>query len=171
MVGIQQERSKTLKKGEPDDHFAAVVKTALFLNKYKRDESWIIDINFPVSYSPEFVKQMWPRKTSRTCFGHIFDLCIRDYHFKPLAFIEMNGEVGYWFDGKKSKRHWKIANPTKHSKKLQQINDGINESYAESIGAEYIVLLKEEINGDAKDPDREKNSFQELQRGLRDWIK
>ena len=167
----EQQKSKTKKHGPPDDHQAAVVKTVLFLNKYKRDPTWMVDMDYPVKYPEDFVKQMWPKKTRRTHFGHEFDICIRDWHFKPLAFIEMNGDVGYWFDGKASKRHWKMANPTKHSKKSQQENDGINLSYAQSIGADYITLKKEEINGDAKDPEREKNSFQELQRGLRDWIK
>ena len=171
MAFKEQLRSKTVKRGPPDDHEAAVVKTVLFLNKYKRDPSWMIDMDYPVSYPEDFVKEMWPRKTRRTNFGHLFDICIRDWHYSPIAFIEMNGNIGYWFDGKRSKRHWKIAAPTKHSKKAQQENDGINKSYAEKVGVPYIVLLKEEINGDAKDPDREKNSFQMLQRGLKDWIK
>jgi len=39
------------------------------------------------------------------------------------------------------------------------------------LGIIYKVLLKEEINGDIKDKDREKNTIQYMQRELLEFIK
>ena len=160
----------TLRSGDNLDHDTAVVKTILFLRRYCRDKKWFIEMNYHVDYPEEFKKQL-PR--NRDHFEHTFDFCIQDEHYKPLMFGEMNGEIGYWFQPRKSKNVYTIANPTRHSKESQKKNDKINMNYVEKYhpNAVYKVLLKEEVNGDAKDPDKEKNSLQYLQRELIDWIK
>ena len=170
---MEQQLSKTIKSGEPLDHLAAVTKTGLFLIKFRKSKKWDVDLNHHVNYPYNFIKEQFPTNRNRDHFEHNFDLCLRDEHFRPIAFIEINGDVGYLFEGGKTKKHYKIAKPTKHSKKQQQINDGINKAYVERYhpNAKYITLLKEEVNGDAKDPDRIKNSMQYLQRELIEWIK
>ena len=174
---IQQKyRSATFKKGESEDHFYAVAKVFHFLEQNKKWPRWLIDIGCPVTYPEEILKQL-PK--SRVHDGHTFDLGIYEpvmdtdnimiVNIKPLAFIEINGNVGYkYLDG--GGRVQK-ANPTKHSKELQKRNDKINKNYCENAGIIYKTLLKEEINGDIKDPDRVKNTTQYLQRELLEFIR
>jgi hypothetical protein len=175
---ITQQRSQTFKPGEPLDHIMAVEKVYEFL-EHNRNEKWFIDVNVPVVYPSEINKQL-PK--NRTFGGHTFDLgvyapvfvedtdndikYIREFRLK--AVIEINGNVGYKYE---TPHGIKRANPTKHSKELQKRNDKINKNYCKNEGIKYIVLLKEEIMGDIKDKDKEKNTIQYMQRNLLEFIK
>jgi len=170
-------RSLTFKHGETEDHKMAVDEVYWFLENHKLDYRWFINVNCPVEYPPEIVAQL-PK--NRTYEGHIFDVGIfkvvgqHDKHYPyskhiPIAFIEINGNVGYDYrDGVDRVKH---ANPTKHSLKKQQQNDKINKNYCELKGIIYKTLLKEEINGDISDKDRKKNSLVYLTRELFEFIK
>ena len=163
-------RSLTFKHGETEDHKMAVDEVYWFLENHKLDYRWFINVNCPVEYPPEIVAQL-PK--NRTYKGHLFDVGIYQVSqfakHTPLAFIEINGNVGYdYIDGVDRIQH---ANPTKHSLKKQQQNDKINKNYCELKGIIYKTLLKEEINGDIKDKDRKKNSLVYLTRELLEFIK
>jgi len=168
-----QQKSQTFKYGEPLDHMMAVEKVFDFLRR--NQEKYFIDVAIPITYPPQIIKQL-PK--TRTHNGHTFDLGIYEtvkdelgvvVDLKILAYIEINGNVGYkYIDG--AGRTQK-ANPTKHSKALQKRNDKINKNYCELKGIIYKVLLKEEINGDIKDKDKEKNTIQYMQRELLEFIK
>jgi len=171
-----QQKSETFKPGESEDHMFAVAKVFHFLEQNKKWRIWFIDVACPVTYPPEIVKQL-PK--NRIYKGHTFDLGIYEpvldndgesiVNMKPLVYIEINGNIGYdYYDG--AGRIQK-ANPTKHSKELQNKNDKINKNYCENAGIIYKTLLKEEINGDIKDPDRVKNTTQYLQRELLEFIR
>ena len=177
---IQQKyRSATFKKGESEDHIYAVGKVYHFLQQsIPIHTKLMVDIGPPVTYPPEILKQL-PK--NREYGGHTFDLGIYQIvvdmkygldanvpMIKPVAYIEINGNVGYdYYDGAGRVKH---ANPTKHSKALQKRNDKINKNYCELMGIKYITLLKEEIMGDIKDKDQEKNSLQYLQRELIEFL-
>jgi len=174
-----QQRSQTFKKGESEDHFFAVGKVYAFLEKNMPEYmKYMVDISPPVVYPQKILKQL---PLSRAFGGHTFDLgiyqIIVDMKYgldanvpmiKPVAYIEINGNVGYdYYDGAGRIKH---ANPTKHSKALQKRNDKINKNYCEVLDIKYITLLKEEIMGDIKDKDQEKNTIQYLQRELLEFI-
>jgi len=171
-----QTRSATFKKGEPLDHEMAVSEVYHFLNTHKKYPYWFVDINVPVMYPTKIIKQL---PINREFRGHVFDLAIYEPIFstdgedivnlKPIVYIEINGNVGYdYLDGAGRVAH---ANPTKHSKKQQQQNDKINKNYCEDEGIIYKTLLKEEINGDLRDPDKLKNTQLYLRRELLEFIK
>ena len=174
-----QQKSQTFKYGEPLDHKIAVNKVQNFLRDNFKQENRFVFTDIDVDYSPDIISQL-PK--SRQHDGHTFDLGIFDKivnmefgldanipMLKPLAYIEINGNIGYdYIDGALNIAH---ANPTKHSKALQKRNDKINKNYCENLGIKYITLLKEEINGDIKDKDIEKNTIQYMQRELLEFIK
>ena len=174
-----QQKSKTLRKGAPLDHEMAVSEVYHFLNINKKEPGWLIDMNAPVMYPTKIIKQL---PVNREYRGHVFDLAIYNVvvdmeygldanipKYIPIAYIEINGNVGYkYLDG--AGRVQK-ANPTKHSKELQKRNDKINKNYCEDEGIIYKTLLKEEINGDLRDPDKLKNTQLYLRRELLEFIK
>jgi len=175
----QQNRSATFQPGEPLDHQMAVNKVQNFLRDNFKQENRFVFTDIDVDYSPDIISQL-PK--IRRHDGHTFDLGIfdkivnMDYKFNdnipqliPRAYIEINGNVGYdYYDGAGRVVH---ANPTKHNKALQKRNDKINKNYCENMDIKYITLLKEEINGDIKDKDQEKNTIQYMQRELLEFIK
>ena len=173
---MTQQKSKTLRKGEPLDHEMAVSEVYHFLNVNKKEARWLIDINVPVTYPTKIIKQL---PTGRQYKGHTFDLAIYEAIYdkesesiidlKAIAYIEINGNIGYdYLDGAGRIAH---ANPTKHSKDIQKRNDKINKNYCEDEGIIYKTLLKEEINGDLRDPDKLKNTQLYLRRELLEFIK
>lgn len=177
----QQCRSQIFKPGEALDHFLAVDKVFWFLNNNKREQEWIIDKEVPLTYTPEFKKQL-PKV--RTFNGHTGDLGIYEpiYHegelrdFNLLALIEINGNIGFYY------RHpvtgkVKRGTATKHSKANQIRNDKIVKNYLEEYhpSAVYKVLLKEEVLGDCgkngKDEEYKTATIRHLFEELKEWVR
>ena len=178
MVQLQ---SQTIKKGEPLDHILAVQKVYWFLINNKREEHWIIDKDIPLTFTPEFKKQL-PKV--RTYNGHTGDLGIYEpiyedgeiRDFNLLALIEINGNIGFYYHHPITGKV-KRGTATKHSKANQIKNDKIVRNYLEKYHPQtkYIVLLKEEVLGDCgkngKDEEYKTTTIRHLFSELKEWVK
>ena len=186
MVAVREQlRSKTFRKGEPIDHAQAVLKTVDFSWKNRKDKRWGVHANKHIPYPEGFIVQEKLRDSNRDHFEHYFDWVMYDEHGRIFLFGEMNGRVGYNFKAKKTKNRYEIAAPTKHENQIQKENDALNKGLIDYLkehphddpeikvhpDAVYFVLMKEEVNGDASDPDRIKNTNLHLWRELQPWMK
>jgi hypothetical protein len=169
-----QRLSECSKKGEPEDHRLAVNFTRDFLEYSKVDKDYRIEPDYPVVYDAKFCKQL---PNNREYEGHLFDLAILDVNNHPICFIEINGNIGFYYHvSNNSNFRVKRAKPTKHSHELQMRNDRINRNYVETHypKATYKVLFKEEVLGNCgkngKDKDYLINRLEYLRNELKDWI-
>ena len=124
-----QRQSEGFHYGNNPEHEQAVATVEQFLKKYGQGK-WIYIPEFTERYNPKFIKQ---EKIS-TYPGHSYDLAVTtpfDIE-NPFLYIEVDGE--------------------KHSKKAQQINDGLAEKYVtDFLKREIIRLDKAECNGTPAD--------------------
>lgn len=115
-----QFQSEGLKKGEPVQHREARRIVEFYLETARGRA--ISSWNF-ILFNPKFVRE---HKLENRFKGHSYDIITQD------EVIEIDGMN------------------TKHSKKSQQINDGIAESYIKEYHPEYKFyrILQEEITND-----------------------
>ena len=124
-----QRQSEGFKHGNPEDHDQAVENVEQFLKKYT-DGKFI--------YIPEFTERFHPmfnrKEKLRSDYSHSYDLAVTTPYDinNPFLYIEVDGE--------------------KHSKKGQQINDGLAEKYVKTFLLREIIRLdKRECNGEPAD--------------------
>jgi hypothetical protein len=171
----QQQQSKTIKKGSPPDHEAAVVRVLKFLYANRKSNRIGMMPDYPLIYDKEFCKQL-PKDRFP---GHRADIGIdravmdkeseKLKSLKLVAIIEINGKHGgYWKNGLLVSKY----GPTKHDNPIQKEKDKIVQNWCERKKIKYIVLLKEEILGDCgKDGKDEVDTEPYLRENLKEFIK
>ena len=177
MVKVRtQQQSKTIKKGEPQDHEEAVNRVFNFLYANKKNRRWLIDINVPMVYDAEFISQLPKGRYP----GHKEDIGIYLPQFDKItgeikkfvlkAVISIAGKIGGYY--KNNIGTVLKYSPTKHDKPIQSKNDKIVQNWCERKKIKYIVLLKEEILGDCgKDGKDEVDTTPYLREHLKEFIR
>lgn len=124
-----QRASEGFHYGNPPDHISAVKHVQKFLRANAQGE-WLSIPEFVEHFHPKFNK----KEKLRSDYSHSYDLAVvTPYDINtPFLYIEVDGE--------------------KHSKKAQQINDGLAEKYVtDFLKREIIRLDKDECNGTPAD--------------------
>ena len=118
-------KSETTKRGSGETHDKAVTNVHNFILEQNNK------IDVYKEWYLRFNAKFCAENNLRADYEHSYDMTIKNG--MKTYFIEIDGE--------------------KHSKKGQQINDGIAEKYAQSLGIQVIRLDKRECLGDKEDRD------------------